>query len=136
MNTFLVVSTFLLLLVIVAAGAWGAMLIRRRLTYLEEEQRRVKLASVEDSQDHEKQIAELTARIETIERRAAESAQHPVRSINYTQRSQMLRMIRRGDSADQIGSTLGVPVSQVRLLMKLPGMAAEAARGKTQSAGQ
>ena len=68
------------------------------------------------------------------ERRASEALQRPLQSMNYTQRSQMLRMIRRGDGAEQIAATLGVPVNQVRLLMKLPGARSEAAR-KSRAAG-
>lgn len=64
----------------------------------------------------------MALRLESLETRASDFQQHPLQSVNYTQRSQMLRMVRRGDSAEQISSTLGVPSSQIKLLMKLPGV--------------
>ncbi len=118
--------TFLLFVLILAAGAWGGFLVHRRLNYLEGEYRRLNLASVEDTQQFEKQIEELTTRLESAERRAADSSQLPSQSVNYTQRSQMLRMLRRGDPPEIVASTLGIPVSQIRLLLKLPGVVAAA----------
>jgi hypothetical protein len=134
MISILVFITFLLLLAGLAGFAWAALRFHQRLSFLEEEYRRIRVTSVEDSQQWEKELGELAGRMELIERRAADTSQYPARSINYTQRSQVLRLIRRGDSADQIASTLGVPLGQVRLLMKLPGMSAEVSRGKSVTA--
>ena len=124
--------TFLLLLAILAAGAWGGYELHRRTSFLEAEYRRIRLASVEDTQEFQKQIEALKSRLESHESRTAEATQRPAQSVNYTQRSQMLRMIRRGDEASQIANSLGVPLNQIRLLMKLPGVAAP--REKAQSA--
>ena len=133
MVPFTVLLTFLLLVVILAGAAWTAYMGHHRMEFLEGEYRRIRLASIEDNQQFEKQIQELTLRLEAAESKAAESAQRPLQSVNYTQRSQMLRMIRRGDTAGQIASNLSVPLSQVRLLMKLPGMAAPPAPNEASS---
>jgi len=128
--------TFLFLLVLLVAGVRGVLLVAKRVEFVEAELRRMNLSAIEDSQRFEKLLDDLTARQEAAERRVDAAAQYPPQSINYTQRSQMLRMARRGDSADQISSTLGVPLSQVRLLMKLPGISREAVRAKGKAAGQ
>ncbi|MGH9674342.1 MAG: hypothetical protein ACRD44_14265 [Bryobacteraceae bacterium] len=39
--------------------------------------------------------------------------------INLTRRSQVLRLSRRGESAGQIAATLGVPLNEVELLLKV-----------------
>jgi hypothetical protein len=137
MPAFTIFLTFVLLLTLLAAGTWTAMLLRKRLAVLEHEQRNNVLSAIDGSHRLERQIEGLTMRIEAAERRAEDAILRPAQSINYTHRSQMLRMIRRGDSADQISSALGVPVSQVRLLMKLPGVrvSPESARKVQQSAG-
>ena len=126
--------TFLLLFVVLVAVAWGGYLLHRRMIFLEGEYQRMRLTSVEDTQQFEKQVQELAVRIDAAETRAADASQRPLQSVNYTQRSQMLRMVRRGDAAEQIANTLGVPLSQVRLLMKLPGVSI--AKEKSQVAGQ
>ena len=135
MTAITIFLTFLLLMLILAAGLWGGYLLHRRLSLLEGEYRRIRLSAVEDVQQLDQKIQEMGTRIESAESRLNDAGQRPGSSVNYTQRSQMLRKIRRGETAEQISSTLGVPVSQVRLLMKLPGIAA-AAPSKEQTAGQ
>ena len=122
MAAFTIFLTFLLLLAILGAGAWYAWLAHQRMNFLEGEYRRIRLAAVEDSQQFEKHLQELKLRLDNAEVHSADSSQRPYQSVNYTQRSQVLRMIRRGDAPEQISATLGVPMSQVRLLMKLPGL--------------
>jgi len=39
--------------------------------------------------------------------------------MNLTRRSQVLRLSRRGESAGQIAATLGVPLNEVELLLKV-----------------
>ena len=135
MAAFTIFLTFLLLLAILGAGGWYAWQVHRRMNFLEGEYRRIRLAAVEDSQHSEKQIQDLKQRLDTAESRSADSSSRQYQSVNYTQRSQMLRMIRRGDAAEQIATTLGVPLSQVRLLMKLPGLTAvKEVKEKAQSA--
>ena len=46
-------------------------------------------------------------------------------SINLTKRSQALRMYRRGDSPEQIGSALQMPRNEVDLLLKVQRALAE-----------
>jgi len=121
MTAITIFAILLLLLTILAFGSWGALSIHRRLVFLEREYHRAQLEAIADGQRLEKEILDLTARIEAAERFAGDANQRPLTSVNYTLRSQMLRMARRGDAAGQIASTLGVPLSQVRLLMKLPG---------------
>jgi hypothetical protein len=127
MTALAIFLTFLLLLAVLFAGGWGAFEFFRRLKFLESEARRLTLDGIDDSQKVERQFLELTNRLETAERRVADGLQRPLQSINYTQRSQVLRMIRRGDTDDLISNTLGIPLSHVRLLMKLPGLRPEAA---------
>jgi hypothetical protein len=136
MTAFTIFLTFLLLLLILAVGSWAALLVHQRLEFLGAEQNRINLAAIEDSRRFEKLVDELTTRQEATERRAAEADQRPVLSVNYTQRSQMLRMVRRGDSAEQIAANLGVPLSQIRLLMKLPAASSGAVGGRGQPVGQ
>lgn len=141
MAVFTIVVIFLLLLTILGWGSWIGLAHHRRLSIVESENSRLRLAAIEDAQQFERQIDDLKNRIEAAEHRAADALQRPLQSINYSQRSQMLRMIRRGDAADQIASALGVSPSHVRLLMKLPGVAPESirapapGRAKAQAAG-
>jgi len=130
MTAITVFLTFLLLIVVLAAGAWAGYLVQGRMVFLEAEYHRIRLASVEESQLFEKKIENLGARLETVERRALDSSQGHSHSINYTQRSQMLRMLRRGDPPEQVASTLRVPLGQIRLLMKLPGVVAVRQKGQ------
>jgi hypothetical protein len=134
MPAFTIFLTFILLLVLLAAGAWSLMSLHRRIAFLEEEHRKDGLGAIEESHRFEQQLEGLTERIDAAELRADDRMQRLPQSLNYTQRSQMLRMIRRGDSAEQISGALGVPLSQARLLMKLPGINPEPSR-KGQSAG-
>jgi len=54
------------------------------------------------------------------ERSACESAAAPLRSgINLSRRSQALRLYRRGETPEQIASSLMVPTGEVRLLLKI-----------------
>jgi hypothetical protein len=129
MTALTIFLTFVLLVAVLAGAVWGALLMLRRLEFLEEEQRRANVSAIEDSQRFEKLFDEFTSRIEAAERRAAEAAQHRGQSVNYTQRSQMLRMIRRGHPPEHIASTLGVPPGQVKLLMKVAGALPDPARG-------
>ena len=131
MAAFTIFLTFVLLLAILGAGGWYAWLVHRRMNFLEGEYRRIRLAAVEDSQQFEKQIQDLRQRFDAAESRSADSASRPYQSINYTQRSQILRMIRRGDASAQIATSLGVAISQVRLLMKLPGLTAIKEKGQS-----
>jgi len=52
----------------------------------------------------------------------AEPSSVPVRpGMNLNRRSQALRLARRGESPEQIASRLGLPTSEVRLLLKIHG---------------
>jgi hypothetical protein len=54
------------------------------------------------------------------ERSGFEGAAIPLRSgINLSRRSQALRLHRRGETPEQIASSLGVPTGEVRLLLKV-----------------
>lgn len=50
----------------------------------------------------------------------------PQTSMNFTKRSQVLRMYRRGESAEQIAATLGLPRGEVDLLLKVHQATVEA----------
>jgi len=136
MTAVTILVTFLLLFAVLVAVTFGGFLANRRMTFLEAEYHRIRLAAVEDGQLAERLFSELSARLDSAERRIADSQQHSHQSVNYSQRSQMLRMIRRGDAAEQIANALGVAVSQVRLLMKLPGVVSGSAKEKGHGAGQ
>lgn len=64
---------------------------------------------------------------ESCARQLREIRQEPPRAsafsaqpgLNLSKRSQALRMHRRGDSSEQIASTLGVPLQEVELLLKV-----------------
>jgi hypothetical protein len=42
--------------------------------------------------------------------------------LNLSKRSQALRMHRRGDTPEQVASTLGVPLQEIELLLKVHGI--------------
>ncbi len=135
MTVITVLTTLIVLSAALAAGIWWAYRYHCRLTLVEYEFRRQRLSAVHDAQQFEKEIHGVTMRLEALERRASDFQQRPLQSVNYTQRSQMLRMVRRGDSAEQISSTLGVPLSQIKLLMKLPGIGPPIAKEKAHGVG-
>ena len=66
--------------------------------------------------------------MESLARQMRETRQDPPRAaafplakpgLNVSNRSQALRMHRRGDSPEQVASTLGVPLQEVELLLKV-----------------
>jgi DNA-binding NarL/FixJ family response regulator len=87
------------------------------------------------AQRAEARLAESDATIEAVRseaescaRQLRELRQEPPRTnafaaaqpgLNLSKRSQALRMHRRGDTPEQIASTLGVPLQEVELLLKV-----------------
>jgi hypothetical protein len=62
----------------------------------------------------------LAARIEDVRTVSHGAPTVPERSgINLSRRSQALRLHRRGEPADQIATTLGIPVQEVQLLIRV-----------------
>jgi DNA-binding NarL/FixJ family response regulator len=118
MAAFILVQFLLLLALVIGAGAAGIAL-HRRIGYLDGDIRGVNLASIAESQDLRRQIEDLAARLDSMEAKLAGFQQRQLASVNYTQRSQAIRLIRRGETAESIARTLGVPRSQISLLMKL-----------------
>jgi DNA-binding NarL/FixJ family response regulator len=49
----------------------------------------------------------------------AQAAEPPMGSMNLTKRSQVLRLHRRGESAEQIAAALHLPRNEVELLLKV-----------------
>lgn len=53
------------------------------------------------------------------------------RSVNISKRSQVIRLSRRGEPAETIAATLGLPRREVELLLKVHAAAAASAGGST-----
>ncbi len=68
---------------------------------------------------------ETSRRLQDAELRAADPAAIPGGAVNFSKRSQALRMHRRGDPPEQIAAVLGIPASEVRLLLKTQEMILE-----------
>ncbi|MBS1824270.1 MAG: hypothetical protein JST93_03030 [Acidobacteria bacterium] len=66
-------------------------------------------------------LQELAQRVEEAERRAEVSGtpQSGLKGINLNRRTQAMRMFRRGETAAQVASSLGIPQCQTELLMKV-----------------
>jgi DNA-binding NarL/FixJ family response regulator len=70
---------------------------------------------------------ELQAQVAELERRLgaatvaveAPAPQSPIQGMNLTRRAQVLRMSRRGERPEQIAATLGIPLNEVELLLKV-----------------
>jgi hypothetical protein len=78
--------------------------------------------------ENEAAIQAVRNETESCVRQLREIRQEPPRSgafaqaqpgLNLSKRSQALRMHRRGDTPEQIASTLGVPLQEVELLLKV-----------------
>jgi DNA-binding NarL/FixJ family response regulator len=67
------------------------------------------------------QLNGLATQLQEARREAASSSSCsvPRSGLNLTKRSQALRMQRRGDATAEIASTLGVPLQEVDLLLKV-----------------
>lgn len=70
------------------------------------------------------QLEDLGGRIDEIDERLANSAPGAAArpGLNFSVRSQALRMARRGDNNQQIAAALGVPEKEVELLLKVQQM--------------
>ena len=125
MTALTVIISFALVVSILLAGIVAALAVHRRLTFLESEYRQIKISSIVESQQIEKSLEQMQKQVDILELRPAPTAATPqLQSINYTQRSQILKMARRGSSAEQIASSFSIPLSHARLLVKLPAMTA------------
>jgi hypothetical protein len=76
----------------------------------------------------ENSIRSLQTALETLSSEVRNLSQHPVAAqaagplkpgLNLSKRSQALRMHRRGDSLEQIGAALEIPLQEVDLLLKV-----------------
>ena len=72
----------------------------------------------------QQEIAELRGALQEAEERAGMLVppQAPRSGLNLSRRSQVLRMHRRGDRPEYIAATLGVPLGEVELLVKVHRM--------------
>ena len=118
MGAFLFVQFLLLLALVVGAGAGGAYF-HRRIGNQDEDIRGLNLASIGESQDLRRQLDGLASRLDAFEARLDSFQRPEAQSVNYRQRSQAIRLIRRGETAETISRTLGIPRGQVSLLMKV-----------------
>lgn len=57
---------------------------------------------------------------------AAKGSLQPLRGVNITKRTQALRMVRRGETPEQIAAALAMSRREVQLLMKVQKLIAEA----------
>ena len=71
----------------------------------------------EDLATSQLRIAEVQKEVETISQCPSETG-----AMNYTRRTRVLRLHRRGDRVDQIAATLHLPQNEVALLVKLDQM--------------
>jgi hypothetical protein len=71
-----------------------------------------------------KVVDDLAAQVRDIGTQAPAAAlgSGPRSGLNLSKRSQVLRMHRKGDPQDQIAATLGVPLQEVELLIKVHGI--------------
>jgi len=73
----------------------------------------------------ETKVAELSERLREAEERAGMLAAPvlPKSSLNVNKRTQVLRLWRRGEQADNIARLLGLPLREVELLLKVHALA-------------
>jgi hypothetical protein len=103
---------------------------------LKVELRRQALRSQRDQHRLQEACSELRTAVGTLARDLEEmqksaapapSALSPGLSLNITHRAQILRMSRRGERPEQISAALGVPRSEVELLLKIQQASVSAA---------
>ena len=72
-------------------------------------------------------LSDLMSRVESLERAEAErqSSLLAKTSINLTTRGQILRMLRKGESCEQISAALNLPAQEVKLTQKIHQLLAE-----------
>lgn len=72
------------------------------------------------------EVEDLRNRLEDAERNAASipAPRNPLAGLNQAHRTQALRLMRKGESADKIAATLGVPRGEIDLLIKVQQMLA------------
>jgi hypothetical protein len=68
------------------------------------------------------EVAELKSRIEDQQ---ADGDQHIHRGINLNHRTQALRLLRRGESAESVAATLGITKCEVELIHKVQKITSE-----------
>jgi hypothetical protein len=89
-------------------------------------------------QDFSKRLDAMNARLESAEKRV-DSAPRPLpvrHSMNLSRRTQVIRLAKRGEPAETIAATLGLPRREVELLLKVHRAAAPAAAAAGGVAGQ
>lgn len=71
--------------------------------------------------DLKSKVDDLTARVRDAEERAGIVVQppSPMASLNLNKRTQIIRMSRRGEPAENISASLSVPRKEVELLLKV-----------------
>jgi hypothetical protein len=98
--------------------------------YLESETRRLKSGfkrrqGVQEAtlRDLKRQLEDLSERLgETEERAGVLAPPLPKSGLNLNKRSQVIRMSRRGEGAQQIATSLRLPQREVELLLKVYGL--------------
>ena len=93
------------------AAAWNRA--ARRSAKAGEERLQADLGSLRDS------VSGLAAQLDEIRVAAASGYAAARPGMNLTKRSQVLRMHRRGESPDQIASSLDLPRQEIELLLKV-----------------
>lgn len=70
------------------------------------------------------QLQQLNERLRDAEERAGIpiASQSPKASLNLNKRTHVLRMFRRGERAENIAASLGLPRREVELLLKIHGL--------------
>jgi hypothetical protein len=79
---------------------------------------------IASTRDLKAQVQQLNERLRDAEERAgiAVAPQSPKASLNLNKRTQVLRMSRRGERAENIAAMLSLPRREVELLLKIHGL--------------
>jgi len=99
--------------------------------------RRRQAGDITSTRDLEIQLQQLNERVREAEERAGIpiAPPSPKASLNLNKRTQVLRMSRRGERAENIAASLSLPRREVELLLKIHGLvlngSSERASGKS-----
>ena len=111
----------LVLLALSIAGCLGQYYLLKREIWRERQR------SVRESAALKQSLEALSARLaqleEDLEVRDASPTLPDAGGMNFSRRTRVLRMYRRGGRPDQIAAALGIPVNEVNLLLKLQQLA-------------
>ncbi len=98
---------------------------------LENEIRKLKRGAIRPSRAKEASLQELKAKVDDLSMRLRDAEERagitelppvPKASLNLNKRTQVIRMSRRGEPAENIAAYLSIPRKEVELLLKIHGL--------------